>query len=149
MRLGLVVDGFNPFGNMSLSYTMWPMVITAYNLSPWLCTKDPYKMLTLLILGSNAPGKDIDVFLRPLVDELKELWDERVVVSDAASKTSFRMQIVLFTTVNDFPAYSSLSGWSGQGYLACPSCNDASPSKRITSKFVMLGIDNGFLLVIG
>ena len=32
--LGLVADGFNPFGNMSLSYSMWPMVLTAYNLPP-------------------------------------------------------------------------------------------------------------------
>ena len=58
---------------MSLSYSMWPVVMTAYNLPLWLCTKDPYKMLTLLIPGPNAPKKDIDVFLRPLVDELKEL----------------------------------------------------------------------------
>ena len=71
MRLGLVADSFNPFGNMSLSYSMWPVVMTAYNLPLWLCTKDPYKMLILLIPDPNAPGKDIDVFLRPFIDELK------------------------------------------------------------------------------
>ena len=32
MRLGLAADGFNPFGNMSLSYNMWLVVMTAYNL---------------------------------------------------------------------------------------------------------------------
>ena len=40
VQLGLVVNGFNPFGNMSLSYSMWLMVLTAYNLPPWLCMKD-------------------------------------------------------------------------------------------------------------
>ena len=66
--------------------------MTAYNLPLWLCTKDSYKMLTMLILGPNAPWKDFDVFLRPLVDKLKELWDEGVVVRDVAPKTSFRMR---------------------------------------------------------
>ena len=37
-------------------------------------------------------------------------------------------------TVNDYPARSSLSGWSGQGYLACYNCNDATPSMAVTSK---------------
>ena len=26
VRLGLAADGFNPFGNMSVSYSMWPIV---------------------------------------------------------------------------------------------------------------------------
>ena len=89
MQLRLAADGFNPFGIMSLSYSMWLVVMTAYNLPPWLHTKDLYKMLTLLIPDPNTPRKDIDVFLRPIVDELKLLWDEGVVVRDAALKTSF------------------------------------------------------------
>ena len=76
---------------MSLLYNMWPVVMTAYNLPPWLCTKDPYKMLTLLIPGPNAPWKDFDVFVRPFVDKLKE-WDEDVLVRDVALKTLFRMR---------------------------------------------------------
>ncbi|CAH9132283.1 unnamed protein product [Cuscuta epithymum] len=87
VRLGLSTDGFNPFGNMSLSYSMWPVVVVVYNLPPWLCTKDPYKLLTLLIPGPSSHGKDIDVFLRPLIDELKELWSEGMVVHDGATNT--------------------------------------------------------------
>ena len=34
VRLRLASDGFNPFGNMSLSCSMWPVVMTAYNLPP-------------------------------------------------------------------------------------------------------------------
>ena len=64
VHLGLAAYGFNPFGNMSLSYNMWPVILTNYNLSPWL-------MLTLLIPRSKSPSKDMDVFVRPLVDELK------------------------------------------------------------------------------
>ena len=45
---------------------------------PWLCMKESSFMLTLLILSLKSPGKDMDVFFRPVVDELKELWDEGV-----------------------------------------------------------------------
>ena len=37
--------------------------------------KDPFLMLSLLIPGPKAPENDIGVFLQPLIDELKELWD--------------------------------------------------------------------------
>ena len=36
--------------------------------------KDSYFMLTLLISSPQASGKDMDVFLRPMIDELKDLW---------------------------------------------------------------------------
>ncbi|GJT72234.1 zinc finger, PHD-type containing protein [Tanacetum coccineum] len=39
----------------------------------------------------------------------------------------------------DFPARSSLSGWSGQGYLACPTCNDETPSTRVNGKTAYVG----------
>ena len=34
VRLGLASDGFNPFGNMSTSYSMWLVVLMPYNLPP-------------------------------------------------------------------------------------------------------------------
>ena len=67
------------------------------------------------------------------------MLDEGVVVCDAALKTSFRIWAVLHMTINKFPTCNSLSSWSGQGYLACPSCNDASPLKRIMSKICYVG----------
>ncbi|KAK9986017.1 hypothetical protein SO802_030968 [Lithocarpus litseifolius] len=73
VRLGLASDGFNPFGNMSTSYSMWPVVLMPYNLPPWRCMKDPYMILSLLIPRRKAPGNKIDVYLRLLVDDLKEL----------------------------------------------------------------------------
>ena len=72
MQLGLTSDDFNPIGNMSISYNMWPIVLMLYNLLLWRCMKDPYMILSLLIPGHKAPGNKIDVYLRPLVDGLKE-----------------------------------------------------------------------------
>nr|GEX80086.1 hypothetical protein [Tanacetum cinerariifolium] len=73
VRLWLAADGFNPFGNLSQSYSMWPVTLTTYNMPPWLCMKESSFMLTLLNPGPKSPGKDIDVYLRPLIDDLKDL----------------------------------------------------------------------------
>ncbi|KAK9076568.1 hypothetical protein SSX86_004902 [Deinandra increscens subsp. villosa] len=139
VRLGLAADGFNPFGNMSLSYSMWPVLLTTYNLPPWLCMKESSFMLALLIPGPKSPGKDMDVFLRPLVDELKHLWQSGVRTKDAATNTFFTMKAALLWTINDFPARSSLSGWTGQGYKACPTCNEDTSSVRVKNKTVYVG----------
>ncbi|XP_060970010.1 uncharacterized protein LOC133037176 [Cannabis sativa] len=139
VRLGLAADGFNPFGNMSLAYSMWPVVLANYNLPPWLCMKDNYFLLSTLIPGAKSPGKDMDIFLRPLVDELKELWNNGVPTRDNSTNSMFTMRAALLWTVNDFPARSSLSGWSGQGYKACPTCNEDTTSIRVIGKTSYVG----------
>jgi len=58
---------------MSISYSVWPVVLIPYNLLPWMCMKDPYFIMSTLIPGPKALGNDIDVYLQPLIDELKEL----------------------------------------------------------------------------
>ena len=73
LRLGLASDGFNPFRTMSISYSTWPVVLMAYNMPPWMCMKPEYCMLSFLIPGPRSPGNDIDIYLQPLIEELKEL----------------------------------------------------------------------------
>ncbi|GJT90508.1 uncharacterized protein Tco_1079353 [Tanacetum coccineum] len=117
VRLGLAADDFNPFGNLSQSYSIW-----------------------LLIPGPKSPGKDMDVYLQPLVKELKTLWKKPGVKTlDVATNTEFSMRAMLLWTISDFPARSSLSGWSGQGYLACPTCNEETPSTRVNGKTAYVG----------
>ena len=58
VRLDLAANGFNPFAIMAIPYSMWLVVLTTYNLSPWLCMKELYLMLTFLILGPSSPGKE-------------------------------------------------------------------------------------------
>ncbi|XP_076930815.1 uncharacterized protein LOC143595759 [Bidens hawaiensis] len=139
VRLRLATDGFNPFGNMSLGHSTWSVVLTTYNLPPWLCMKESSFMLTLLIPGPKSPGKDMDIFLKPLVDELKPLWQEGLHTKDAMTNTFFTMKAALLWAINDFPACSSLSGWSGQGYNACPTCNEDTSSVYASNKVVYLG----------
>ena len=42
VRLGVATDGLNPFGNMSNSYSMWPVVLVPYNMPPWRCMKEMF-----------------------------------------------------------------------------------------------------------
>ncbi|GJR88451.1 hypothetical protein Tco_0212462 [Tanacetum coccineum] len=50
-------------------------------------------MLTLLIPGPKSPGKDIDVYLRPLIDDLKDLWAKPGVETiDVATGLKFNMR---------------------------------------------------------
>ncbi|XP_028068682.1 uncharacterized protein LOC114271251 [Camellia sinensis] len=91
VRLGLATDGFNPFGNMNNSYSLWPVVLIPYNLPPWLAMKDPFFMLSLLIPGESQPGIDIDVYMRPLVEELNELWKNGTLTYDASTEVRLRI----------------------------------------------------------
>ncbi|GKC25847.1 hypothetical protein Tco_1027997 [Tanacetum coccineum] len=107
VRLGLAADDFNQFGNLNF-----------FNAD-------------LLIPSPKSMGKDIDVYLRPLIDDLKDLCALKGVETiDATTGKTFNMRAMLLWIINDFPARSSLSGWSRQGYMACPTCNEDTPSVR-------------------
>ena len=82
-------------------------------------------MMPVLIQGLKQPGNDIDVYLRPLVDELLLLWkNEGVRVWDEYKQENFDLQTLLFVTINDWPALSNLSSQSNKGYQACTHCLD-------------------------
>ncbi|GJT37325.1 hypothetical protein Tco_0937190 [Tanacetum coccineum] len=49
------------------------------------------------------------------------------------------MKATVLWTINDFPTRSSLSGWSGQGYFACPTCNEDTPSMAVKNKIIYVG----------
>ncbi|WMV18529.1 hypothetical protein MTR67_011914 [Solanum verrucosum] len=137
-RLGLASDGFQPFGNMSSNHSIWPVVLVTYNLPPWDCMKDSYFMMPLLIPGPKSPGNDIDVYLQPMIEELKELWDG-VDTYDAHTKSNFLMRVALMWTINDFAVYGNISGWSTKGKLACPCCHIDTQSISLCNKLCYMG----------
>uniref|UniRef100_A0A2N9GFA6 Transposase-associated domain-containing protein n=1 Tax=Fagus sylvatica TaxID=28930 RepID=A0A2N9GFA6_FAGSY len=124
VRVSLATDGFNPFGNMNISHSSWPVILFPYNIPPWMCMKEPYLFMSLLIPGPKGPGNDIDVYLRPLIDELKDLWEIGAYTYDASMQENFQMRVALMWTINDFTTYAYTSGWSTQGHLACPCCGN-------------------------
>lgn len=58
---------------------------------------------------------------------------------DVSKEQYFRMHAAVLWTVNDFPAYGDLSGWSTKGYKACPVCNKDTKSKKLINKICYMG----------
>ncbi|XP_025628325.1 uncharacterized protein [Arachis hypogaea] len=111
VRLALASDGFNPFGNMSTKYSIWP---TSF-------------ILSMLIPRLKMPSNDIDVYLQPLVDELKQLWDG-IETYDPKEGSTFKMCAALMWMIIDFPGLRNLSGWNMHSGLAYTTCKlDTKP----------------------
>lgn len=110
IRIGLCTDSFNHLGQFGTPYSYWPVIIFVYNLPPGMCMKNPYMFLSLIIPGPQSPGKYIDVFLRPLIVEVKMLLSVGVTTYDACRKQNFQMRVALMGTISNFHAYVMLSG---------------------------------------
>ncbi|GJV97855.1 hypothetical protein Tco_1549432 [Tanacetum coccineum] len=74
-----------------------------------LCANESNFMLTLLIPGPKSPGKDIDVYLRPLIEDLQVLWDKKVVC------------------------------WVEWAVTSLPYCNEETPSMAVKNKIAYVG----------
>lgn len=133
IHLGLCADGLNPHSQKRSTHSLCPVLLLNYNVPPWLTTKNFFIMLSLLIPGPQAVTADcFDVFLRPLVEELKQLWSEGVMCNDAArwrGEATFTLKAILLWCIHDFPAYGMMAGTSNKGYCACPVCGPNTPSR--------------------
>jgi len=77
-----------------------------------------------MISVPRQPGNDIDVYLNPLIGDLKFVWDQGLEVFDAYEKVDFNLRALLFCTINDFQAYGNLIGYSVKGHSACLICEE-------------------------
>jgi hypothetical protein len=118
VRFALSTDGMNPFAERSSKHSTWPVILTIYNLPPWLMQKRKYILLTILISGPTQPGVDMDVFLEPLMEDMKILWETGVQILDEYRKDSFTLRAIIFVTINDYPALFTLSG-QFKGKVGC------------------------------
>jgi hypothetical protein len=85
--------------------------------------KRKFIMMPVLIQGPRQPVNDIDVYLRPLVDELLQLWaNPGVGVWDEHKQEEFDLRALLFVTINDWPALSNISGQTNKGYKEYMHC---------------------------
>ncbi|XP_012833436.1 PREDICTED: uncharacterized protein LOC105954308 [Erythranthe guttata] len=82
----------------------------------------------------KQPGNDIDVYLQPLIDDLKVLWHNGVEAYDAFSKTIFNLRAILLWTISDFPAYGNLAG-------CCTKENGMKP-RILTGRNIFAALEN-------
>jgi hypothetical protein len=136
VRFTLSTDGMNPFAERSSKHSTWPVILTIYNLPPWWIQKQKYILLTILISGLTQPEVDMDVFLEPLMEDMKILWETGVQMLDEYRKDLFTLRVIIFVTINDYPALFTLSGqFKGKvGFTICidgTACVSLTASKKI------------------
>jgi hypothetical protein len=73
--IGLATDEFSPYNISAVSYSCWPIFAIPYNLPPALYMKYEYMFLCLIIPGLDHSRTNINVMLKPLIKELKQLWE--------------------------------------------------------------------------
>ena len=134
VRLGLATDGVNPFSIKRSTWSTWPVILSNYNVAPWMTTKKHWTILSLIIPGrASVTGDNFNTYLSPLVEELNTLWNEGIRVQDAAQyngESSFTLRAGLLWTIHDFPAYGIVAGCVTKGYRACPICGPNTISRR-------------------
>ena len=68
------MDGVNLYSLQNTNYSIWLVVMIDYNIPPWLSMKNEHLMLSLII-SSRKQVKNMDVYLQPLINEFKKLWE--------------------------------------------------------------------------
>lgn len=144
LRIGLVGDGVNPYGNNSTKHSVWPFLVVIYNLPPWLASKNFFLKLVMLIPGPQAPTSEvIDIYLEPLLEDLLKLWEgvSAIDMSKPIGHRRFTLRAILLWLVHDFPAYGLLSGQQTKGYKGCPLCGEETCAEHsgVLGKMVYLG----------
>ncbi|XP_018466264.2 uncharacterized protein LOC108837738 [Raphanus sativus] len=98
-------------------------------------------MLTMLIPGPTAPSNNIDVYLQPLIEDLKSLWAEGMEVYDSFKKESFTLRAMLLWSITDYPGLGTLAGCNVKGKQACNVCGKDTPHMwlKFSRKHVYMG----------
>jgi hypothetical protein len=130
VRLGLSTDGFQPYSSDSTAYSCWSVFVMLYNLPPNKCLKEWFIFLVLVIPGPKEPRKQMNIFLRPLMEELKELW-QGVDAYDNHLKCRFNLRAAYLWSIRDYLTYDKFASWCVHGQLNCPVCMDESDAFRL------------------
>nr|AAK92605.1 Putative transposable element [Oryza sativa Japonica Group] len=72
--------------------------------------------------GPTQPGNDIDVYFKPLVEDLHTLWTEGMRMWDAYKREHFICRAILLGKITDYPALGNTSGQTVKGMKACVRC---------------------------
>ena len=93
VRIAIATDGFNPYGMSTASYSCWPVFVIPLNLPPGALMQRKTIFLSLIIPGPEYPGKNLSVYMQPLVDDLNHSWHHGTLTYDRASKKNFFMKV--------------------------------------------------------
>ena len=106
-------------------YSCWPVFVIPLNLPPGALMQRKTMFLSLIIPGPDYPGKQLGVFMQPLVDALHHSWYFPRLTYDRDLQRNFLMKVWLHYCMHDFPGYALFCGWCTSGKMPCPVCMQA------------------------
>jgi hypothetical protein len=89
MHHGLCTYEFNLFGLFAALYSYSPIILTIYNLPPRICLRLKFMFLFTVIPSPYSSGRNTYVCLQSLIDEFKQLWLFKALMSDIIRKHNF------------------------------------------------------------
>jgi hypothetical protein len=126
VAVAISTDGFNPYGMSAATYSCWPVFVIPLNLPPGVVMRSENMFVSMIIPGPKYPGKNMSVYLEPLVDDLLVGWNDRGMRTyDASTKEHFDMFVWCHTSLHDLPAHALFCGWCTHGKWPCPVCRQA------------------------
>jgi hypothetical protein len=142
VHLGLSTDGFQPHSEASSPYSCWSVFVMPYNMSPNKCLKQGFVFLALVILGPKELRKQMNIFLRTLMKEMKELW-QVVDAYDSHLKCQFNLRDAYLWSIHDYLLYDKFASWCVHNRLNCLICMNYTDAFRLQH-----GKKVSFLIVI-
>jgi Transposase family tnp2 len=112
VRLGLALDGVNPYKQRRRPKSIWPVLLLNQNIPPWLAIKKGHVMLWAIIPGPES-CKNPDVWLAPGIEELNMLWEEGVQTVDVTrggTTQTFTLRAMVTHVTTDAPGNSVYFG---------------------------------------
>ena len=106
------MDGVNLYSLQNTNYSVWPVVVMNNDIPPGFSVKNEHLMLALIV-PSRRQVNNMDVYLQPLIDEFKQLW-EGIQVYDVSRPIPMEMYFTLYGTcsymTHDYPMLGVLFG---------------------------------------
>ena len=134
-NLGLILnfDFFQPFEH--LSYSLGALYMCVLNLPREVRYKQHNVILVGLVPGPHEPKRDINTFLKPLVDDLLKLWSG--VQFNVHSVRSYKIiRCALLCVACGLPAGRKVCGFLGHGArLGCSRCYKEFPGSAGTMDY--------------
>ena len=64
------------------NYSCWPMFVILLNLPPGVLIQRKTIFLLLIISGPEYPGKNLSVYMQPIVDDMNYSWHHGRLTDD-------------------------------------------------------------------
>jgi hypothetical protein len=95
----------------------------------------------LLIPGPKAAASDMDVYLEPLIDDMRDMFVDGVRTIDASTGECFQLRAAILCTITDLPGLGHLLSYSVSSKLACPKCHSHLCAVQLKKggKYVYMG----------